>query len=62
LIGLLPEVCDFLVKQDIGFLQYQPAWAKDSAHSAMSLGKSKYRSVVDRIGWHPKERRFVFSS
>jgi hypothetical protein len=58
--GLLPEIRDFLVKQDAGFLQYQHTWVKDSAHIAISLGEAKCRSAVDHIGWHPKERRFVF--
>ena len=58
--GLLPALRDFLVGQDVGFLQYQRTWAKDSAHIAMALDQPTYRSVVDRLGWHPKERRFVF--
>ncbi|MEI8375719.1 MAG: hypothetical protein WCJ35_23095 [Planctomycetota bacterium] len=58
--GLLPAIRDFLIEQGVGFLQFQHTWAKDSAHIALSLGKAKYRNVVDRIGWHPTERRFVF--
>lgn len=58
--GLLPALRDFLVEQDVGFLQFQHTWAKDSAYIALALGKPKYRSVVDRIGWHSSERRFMF--
>jgi len=58
--GLLRVIREFLIAEGVGFLQYHPDWVKPSAHIAMTLGKPMFRDAVDRIGWHSKERRFVF--
>jgi hypothetical protein len=58
--GLLSCVFSLLLHSSAGVLQFLPQWDRQAAFIAMQMGQPRAVTGIDRIGWHPKERRFVF--